>query len=57
MAYKILRISFEKPTIRTQYIGSPTLILKMIVSLHEYMKATIQSDGNTSNSFEVKTII
>uniref|UniRef100_A0A0B7BRI9 Reverse transcriptase domain-containing protein n=1 Tax=Arion vulgaris TaxID=1028688 RepID=A0A0B7BRI9_9EUPU len=38
-----------------KHIGCPPKLLQLIVSFHEGMKASIQFDGSTSDSFEVKS--
>ena len=36
-------------------IGCPPTLLKLVRSFHEGMKATVQFDGSTSNSFEINS--
>ena len=35
-------------------IGCPPTLLKLIISFHQGMKATVKFDGSTSESFEIK---
>ena len=36
-------------------IGCPKILLQLIVSFHDDMKATIQSDGSTSDGFNINS--